>query len=100
MQADGGSEFVADLDRACRARQIALYILPPRFPNRTGGNSRSVMEVASIFPAFRRSRHGDECEMIRPYQALGYETPYTFSFQEILRCIELGHPLDTLLGRG
>jgi transposase InsO family protein len=36
IQVDDGSEFMAAFESACQAREIALYVLPPRSPKRNG----------------------------------------------------------------
>ena len=36
IQVDGGSEFMAELEVACRTKGIALYVLPPRSPQMNG----------------------------------------------------------------
>ena len=36
IQIDGGSEFMAELEAACAAKAIALYVLPPRSPKLNG----------------------------------------------------------------
>lgn len=32
LQIDGGSEFMAEFETACQQRGMALFVLPPRFP--------------------------------------------------------------------
>ena len=36
IQADGGSEFMAEFEVACQTKAIALYVLPPRSPQMNG----------------------------------------------------------------
>ena len=36
IQVDGGSEFMAEFEQACAARNIPLYVLPPRSPKLNG----------------------------------------------------------------
>ncbi len=36
VQVDGGSEFMAEFETACRQRGIELFVLPPRSPNCNG----------------------------------------------------------------
>ena len=37
VQVDGGSEFMADFELACKDLDIALYVLPPKKPKYNGG---------------------------------------------------------------
>jgi hypothetical protein len=40
IQVDGGSEFRADFEEACRAKGLDLYVLPPRRPQLNGAVER------------------------------------------------------------
>jgi len=40
IQVDGGSEFRADFERACQAKGIDLYVLPPKRPQLNGAVER------------------------------------------------------------
>jgi hypothetical protein len=40
IQVDGGSEFMADFERACQKKSIALYVLPPKRPQLNGAVER------------------------------------------------------------
>lgn len=40
IQVDGGSEFMADFEQACEARNLALYVLPPKRPQLNGAVER------------------------------------------------------------
>jgi Integrase core domain len=40
IQVDGGSEFMAEFEKACQAKGIALYVLPPRSPQMNGAVER------------------------------------------------------------
>lgn len=40
IQVDGGSEFMADFETACQAKNLALYVLPPRRPQLNGAVER------------------------------------------------------------
>jgi putative transposase len=40
IQVDGGSEFMAEFETACRQCDIKLYVLPPRMPQLNGGVER------------------------------------------------------------
>jgi transposase InsO family protein len=90
IQVDGGSEFMAEFETACAARQIRLFVLPPRSPNLNGGVERANRThteefyecttapptVAALGTALRRWE--TVFNTIRPHQALGYRTPAQF----------------------
>ena len=40
IQIDGGSEFMAEFERACAVKRIPLYVLPPRSPKLNGAVER------------------------------------------------------------
>ncbi len=40
IQVDGGSEFMAEFEDACRQLNIPLYVLPPASPKKNGGVER------------------------------------------------------------
>jgi DNA-binding XRE family transcriptional regulator len=40
IQVDGGSEFMADFEEACRAKRLDLYVLPPKRPQLNGAVER------------------------------------------------------------
>jgi len=40
IQVDGGSEFMADFERACQDKGLALYVLPPKRPQLNGAVER------------------------------------------------------------
>lgn len=40
IQVDGGSEFMADFEKACEDLKIPLFVLPPRSPKYNGGVER------------------------------------------------------------
>lgn len=40
IQIDGGSEFMAEFETACRDNDIPLYVLPPRSPKLNGAVER------------------------------------------------------------
>lgn len=90
IQVDGGSEFMAEFETACQAREIALYVLPPRSPKLNGrverlnGTTRREfwechdgdLDLPSLQTALRVWE--ETYNTIRPHQALGYETPAAF----------------------
>jgi putative transposase len=87
IQVDGGSEFMAEFERACQDRHIALYILPPRSPKLNGrverlnGTARREfwecyaedLDLPTLQQALRAWE--DDYNTVRPHQALGYATP-------------------------
>lgn len=87
IQVDGGAEFMADFERACQTREIALYTLPPRSPKLNGrverlnGTARrefwECYEGALDLPTLTQALRAWEADYNteRPHQALGYATP-------------------------
>ncbi len=87
IQVDGGSEFMADFERACRAMRIPLRVLPPRRPQWNGcverANRSARIEfrnlydgpptVADVTP--RLARHEFFHNYRRPHWALDCRTP-------------------------
>jgi transposase InsO family protein len=41
LQVDGGSEFMADFEIACQAKQLPLFVLPPKSPKLNGAVERA-----------------------------------------------------------
>jgi transposase InsO family protein len=90
ISVDGGSEFMAGFEEACRARAIALYVLPPRSPKLHGSVERANRTHAEEFHQVTLAEPtlaGLAPEMraweavyneVRPHQALGYLTPRQF----------------------
>lgn len=90
VQVDGGSEFMAEFEAACAARDIRLFVLPPSSPKLNGAVERANRTHADEHHAFaygdpdlvRRQRALLRWEhtynTIRPHQALGYLTPAEF----------------------
>ncbi len=93
IQVDGGSEFMADFERACQAMGIPLHVLPPRRPQwrRRPAQGRGVeranrsariefwnlydgpLTVADVAP--RLARHEFFHNYRRPHWALDCRTP-------------------------
>jgi putative transposase len=87
IQVDGGSEFMADFEEACREKAIRLFVLPPKSPKLNGAVERANRTyreefyecsdapptVAGFRPALRHYEH--IYNFVRPHQALGYLTP-------------------------
>lgn len=91
LQIDGGSEFKAVFERECQLRKIPLFVLPPQSPKLNGCVERSQRTwreefygVHRVSPdsvhEHRRQLQGWErtYNIIRPHQALGYQTPAEF----------------------
>jgi putative transposase len=90
LQVDGGSEFAADFEHACRQRGLRLFVLPPRSPKLNGAVERAqrthTEEFYQVFPCSlelqalnRELRHWEHIyNTVRPHQALGYLTPQQF----------------------
>ena len=90
IQVDGGSEFQAAFEEACRERGIRLFVLPPRSPKLNGCVERAQrthteefyqvndfsLEVASRNQELRAWER--TYNTIRPHQALNYLTPQQF----------------------
>lgn len=90
IQIDGGSEFMAEFEQACRDRGIRLFVLPPRSPKLNGAVERANRthrdefysctalrpSVAELAP--RLLRWEQRYNTVRPHQALGYLTPLKF----------------------
>jgi putative transposase len=87
IQIDGGSEFKAAFERACEARGIRLFVLPPRSPKLNGHVERAhrthqeefydLVELPEPINEHRLllRQWEDTYNNIRPHQALGYLTP-------------------------
>jgi putative transposase len=87
IQVDGGSEFMADFEQACRQRAIKLYVLPPKSPELNGAVERcnsawrhefyAVYELptrlADLNPLIDAFQH--RYNTYRPHGALGGKTP-------------------------
>lgn len=93
LQVDGGSEFAAVFELACRERGIKLFVLPPRSPKLNGqverANRTHTEEFYEITPfslpisELNRDLQAWEhtYNTVRPHQALGYLTPLEFLAQ-------------------
>jgi transposase InsO family protein len=59
LQVDGGSEFAAAFEQACRERGLRLFVLPPRSPKLNGSVERAqrthTEEFYEVTPALGRS---------------------------------------------
>lgn len=90
IQVDGGGEFMAEFEQACKKLNIDLYVLPPRSPKLNGCVERSNgtfhYEFYALYPQFKSihdlnnklaefSRFYNEK---RPHQRLNYFTPMRY----------------------
>jgi putative transposase len=90
ISVDGGSEFMAGFEEACRTRAITLYVLPPKSPKLNGRVERANRTHTEEFYECTLAEPtvaglGAELRVwetiyneIRPHQALGYLTPRQF----------------------
>ena len=90
LQVDGGSEFAAEFEQACRQRGLRLFVLPPRSPKLNGAVERAqrthteefyeVTACSLELEALNRELRAWEhiYNTVRPHQALGYLTPQEF----------------------
>jgi len=93
LQVDGGSEFAAVFEEACRQRGVRLFVLPPRSPKLNGrverANRTHTEEFDEITPcSLPITQLNQELldwertyNTVRPHQALGYLTPHQFLAQ-------------------
>jgi transposase InsO family protein len=93
LQVDGGSEFAAAFEQACRERGLRLFVLPPRSPKLNGSVERAqrthteefyeVTPCAWQIESLNRELRAWErvYNTVRPHQALGYLTPQEFLLQ-------------------
>lgn len=90
IQVDGGSEFMAEFEAACKARGILLFVLPPHSPKLNGRVERAnrtykeefydCSDATPTVAGFTRELRAWEYTYnhIRPHQGLGYLTPAQF----------------------
>ena len=95
LQVDGGSEFAALFEAACRERGLRLFVLPPRSPKLNGqverANRTHTEEFYEITPCslplteLNRELQAWErtYNTVRPHQALGFLTPQEFLAQSL-----------------
>jgi putative transposase len=95
LPVDGGSEFAAVCEAACRQRGVRLFVLPPRSPKLNGrverANRTHTEEFYEITPGslplapLNQERLDWErtYNTIPPHQALGYLTPQPFLAQSL-----------------
>ena len=90
IQVDGGSEFMAEFEAACRDLGLTLFVLPPRSPRLNGcverANDASRTEfwalysgeltVAEAAPALAKFQHFHNT--VRPHMSLDWKTPFEY----------------------
>jgi transposase InsO family protein len=87
IQVDGGSEFKAEFEEACREKGLRLFVLPPRSPKLNGSVERAQRTHKEEFyqmldppDSLAELRHllllqEQIYNTVRPHQALGQLTP-------------------------
>jgi transposase InsO family protein len=87
IQVDGGSEFKAEFEEACREKGLQLFVLPPRSPKLNGCVERAqrthkeefyqMLDPPESLNDLRRLLLAQELcyNTVRPHQALGQLTP-------------------------
>jgi putative transposase len=91
VQVDGGSEFMADFELACKDLDIALYVLPPKKPKYNGGVERGNRIFREEFYArndlladsigamkFALKLAIQKYNSFRPHRALDFLTPFEY----------------------
>ncbi len=90
IQVDGGSEFMAEFETACRDLELPLFVLPPRSPKpdgcveRANDSSRTEFRalysgepaVAEAAPALAKFQHFHNT--VRPHMSLDWKTPFEY----------------------
>jgi len=90
IQVDGGSEFMAQFETACKESALQLFVLPPRSPKLNGHVERAQrthteefwerydgdLDLPSLRPALRAWEH--LYNTFRPHQALAGRTPVEY----------------------
>jgi putative transposase len=96
IQVDGGSEFKAEFEEACREKGLRLFVLPPRSPKLNGCVERAqrthkeefyqMLDPPDSLVELRRLLLAQELcyNTVRPHQALGQLTPqqWLLAFRE------------------
>jgi putative transposase len=93
IQVDGGSEFMAQFEDACKERGIQLFVLPPRSPKLNGHVERAqrthkeefyyrLTSATTLKHVNRLLRRWERVyNTYRPHQALGQLTPLAYNQQ-------------------
>lgn len=93
IQVDGGSEFMAEFEEACRTRALPLYVLPPYSPKLNGSvercngswryeffqNEELPLTIRELREAVRQFEQ--HFNSVRPHQGLAYLTPQQYLTQ-------------------
>ncbi len=88
IQVDGGPEFMAEFETACRDLGRPLFVLPPRAPRPNGCAERAndasrtefrardegELTVAEAAPALAKFQHFHNA--VRPHMSLDWKTPF------------------------
>lgn len=90
IQIDGGSEYMAEFEVACKDKGVKLFLLPPRSPKLNGTVERThrthqeefyeVTQAEGTTEAIRKElrQWEDTYNTVRPHQSLGYKTPLEY----------------------
>jgi IS30 family transposase len=90
IQVDGGGEFCAEFEQACKERGVRLFVLPPRSPELNGcverANRTHAEEFYDVYPMTytvagiraAQAKWEEVYNTVRPHQALGYLTPLQY----------------------
>lgn len=90
IQVDGGSEFMGNFEKACKDKNIDLWVLPPRSPKFNGNVERrhatikyeffSTYDGSSKLEEIRPelAKWIDKYNKYRPHESLDFETPWSF----------------------
>jgi putative transposase len=91
IQVDGGSEFMAEFEEACKTLDIPLFVLPPKSPKYNGGVERGnrifreefysrkdllADSIGALKIALKAALH--KYNTYRPHQALKFLTPMQY----------------------
>ena len=102
IQIDGGSEFRAEFETACQAKNLLLFLLPPRSPKLNGRVERSnrthkeefyqMLDPPDGIDSLRQGLRIQETiyNTVRPHQAIGQRTPKQFCDTWLLTSAERG----------
>lgn len=97
IQVDGGSEFKAEFEAACRDKGLLLFVLPPRSPKLNGRVERAqrthkeefyqLVDPPDTLAALRAQllKQEQRYNTYRPHQALGQKTPQEWLLAHVER---------------
>jgi transposase InsO family protein len=100
IQVDGGSEYKAEFEVACREKGMLLFVLPPRSPKLNGHVERAqrthkeefyqMLDPPDSIAELRKMLRAQEVcyNTVRPHQALGQKTPRQFYDDWLLTCAD------------